>query len=56
MGALKYLSDNSNICVILVLTIYWLFFLIQFKIFLVLGETSNFKIWTFECYKTVDLI
>lgn len=55
MGTLKYFSNNSNICVILVLTIFWLFFLIQFEIFLVLGETSNF-IWTFESIVRLDFI
>lgn len=42
MAALKFLSDNSNIFVILVLESVDCLFSIQFEIFLVLGMMSDF--------------
>lgn len=42
MAALKYLSDNSNISVILVLaSMDWLSFFIQVEICLILGMKSG---------------
>lgn len=42
-AALKYLSDNSNLCHLGV-SIYWLSFLVQFEIFMILVMMSDFHL------------